>query len=76
MAEWGKRTLDIYVAALEFFNEEKMLAHFHADSIYRTEILPRKLDIDLRYVESHNLWRGVTIFLATARGVVLRAGGN
>lgn len=58
-------------ASLAFAREEHMLSGADWEEVYRHEILPAKLAMDLDYLERHSLWTDLFILLKTA-GAVLR----
>lgn len=57
--------------SLEFADEEDKLAEAGGPDAYATSIMPRKLELDLRYVERHTLGGDVGILVRTA-GLALR----
>lgn len=58
-------------ASLTFRDEEGIIARRGGDhdTVYREEILPAKLAIDLQYVDCRSMWMDVRILLRTARVV-------
>jgi lipopolysaccharide/colanic/teichoic acid biosynthesis glycosyltransferase len=61
------------ISQLEFRNEEAMLADREdVPSFYIQEIMPRKLELDLRYVLEHTLWMDLGILVRTVVAVLLR----
>ena len=60
-------------AALAFVDEEAMLSGAHAETIYEREVMPRKLALDLEYVDHHSFGRDLRILGRTATLVVTRA---
>jgi len=60
-------------ASIEFRNEEELLAAApNPESYYRNVILPRKLDLYERYVETRSFWGDVGILLKTVWAVAGR----
>ena len=60
-------------AVLAFVDEEAMLSGAHAETIYEREVMPRKLALDLDYVDHHSFGRDLRILGRTAALVVKRA---
>ena len=60
-------------AALAFVDEEAMLSGAHAETIYEREVMPRKLALDLDYVDHHSFGGDLRILGSTAALVVKRA---
>jgi lipopolysaccharide/colanic/teichoic acid biosynthesis glycosyltransferase len=58
---------------LRYRHEEKMLPHAAIEQVYCTEIMPRKLEIDLEYVRTRTLWSDLRLLFATAQGLARRA---
>lgn len=60
-------------AAIEFRNEEKLLAQ-SADPIktYREVILPQKLDLYIDYVNNQSFWGDVNIIFRTIKVIILK----
>jgi lipopolysaccharide/colanic/teichoic acid biosynthesis glycosyltransferase len=56
---------------LLYRHEERLLQAADVDHQYRTELLPKKLESDLRYVADRTLWGDIRLIVATA-GAVLR----
>ncbi|MGH2442514.1 MAG: sugar transferase [Chloroflexota bacterium] len=59
-------------AQLRFRHEERMLNHADAEDRYRRELLPRKLEIDIDYVNTRSLPQDMRLLLLTARVLVSR----
>ena len=59
-------------AALAFVDEEAMLSGAHAETIYEREVMPRKLALDLEYVDHHSFAGDLRILGRTAALVVTR----
>ena len=59
-------------AALAFVDEEAMLSGAHAETIYEREVMPRKLALDLEYVDHHSFGGDLRILGRTAALVVTR----
>ena len=57
--------------SLAFADEEARLAEAGGAAAYATSIMPRKLELDLRYVERHTIGGDLRILLRTA-GLALR----
>lgn len=57
---------------LVFRDEERLLRYEDADRVYRSALLPKKLEMDLRYLENRTLVSDLQILMATARRVVKR----
>jgi lipopolysaccharide/colanic/teichoic acid biosynthesis glycosyltransferase len=60
-------------AVLAFVDEEAMLSGAHAETIYEREVMPRKLALDLDYVDRHSFGGDLRILGRTAALVVKRA---
>jgi len=60
-------------AVLAFVDEEAMLNGAHAETIYEREVMPRKLALDLEYVDHHSFGGDLRILGRTAALVVKRA---
>ena len=60
-------------AVLAFVDEEAMLSGAHAETIYEREVMPRKLALDLDYVDHHSFGGDLRILGRTAALVVKRA---
>jgi lipopolysaccharide/colanic/teichoic acid biosynthesis glycosyltransferase len=60
-------------AAIAFVDEEAMLSGSHAETIYESEVMPRKLALDLDYVAHHSFAGDVRLLGRTAALVVTRA---
>jgi lipopolysaccharide/colanic/teichoic acid biosynthesis glycosyltransferase len=60
-------------AVLAFVDEEAMLSGAHAETIYEREVMPRKLALDLEYVDHHSFGGDLRILGRTAALVVKRA---
>jgi lipopolysaccharide/colanic/teichoic acid biosynthesis glycosyltransferase len=60
-------------ASIEFRNEEELLAQSE-DPIktYKDEILPRKLDLYIDYVNNQSFWGDIMIILKTIKVVILK----
>jgi lipopolysaccharide/colanic/teichoic acid biosynthesis glycosyltransferase len=52
-------------ASLAYRHEEKMLAEQDWERIYRTEILPAKLAIDMRYISQRTLLSDISLLIKT-----------
>jgi lipopolysaccharide/colanic/teichoic acid biosynthesis glycosyltransferase len=48
-------------------HEEQELDYSRVEEQYRTEILPRKVESDLRYVRNRSLWRDLRLIMTTVR---------
>ena len=60
-------------ASLLFRNEEEILsASASPENTYRDEILPLKLDLDVKYVNHHSFFTDLSIILRTAWAVIGR----
>lgn len=60
-------------ASIEFRNEEELLAASpDPEKYYREVILPRKLDLYEKYVESHRFFGDIMILLRTMKAVVFK----
>lgn len=55
---------------LVFRDEERMLRYDDADTVYRSVLLPRKLEMDLRYVENRSFAADLRILVRTVGRVV------
>jgi len=58
-------------AVIVFVDEESMLTGSDPEASYRRDVMPKKLALDLDYVEHHGFQRDLSILLATA-GIVIR----
>jgi lipopolysaccharide/colanic/teichoic acid biosynthesis glycosyltransferase len=73
-----RRLLDIRpgitgAAAVAFRDEESLLANAEdLEFTYIHDVLPQKLDLELRYLERPSLWADVQLLLATAAAVLRR----
>ena len=57
-------------ASLKFRNEEELLTvSTNPEETYRTEILPKKLDLNIRYVQNNSLAGDLKIILKTIKAV-------
>ena len=58
-------------ASIEFRNEEELLAAAsNPEEYYRTVILPRKLDLYIRYVDTHTFWGDIAIIFKTFKAIL------
>ncbi len=53
-------------ASVQYRHEEQLLAASTVDDVYRREIMPQKLALDLDYVSRRSFWLDVRILLQTA----------
>jgi lipopolysaccharide/colanic/teichoic acid biosynthesis glycosyltransferase len=58
---------------LRFRHEEQMLPEADTERVYCTEVMPRKLEMDLEYVRTRTFWTDLRVLWATARGLARRA---
>ena len=62
-------------ASIEFRHEEELLAPTtDPESLYRTVILPRKLDLSVAYLRRSSLWTDVGVLARTAAAVMTGRG--
>ena len=59
-------------AALAFLDEEDVLSGGQAEARYLGEVMPLKLELELRYLEGATLATDIDILLRTAGAVILR----
>lgn len=52
-------------ASLEYRDEEAVLSGENWETIYRTEILPAKINIDLEYIDERTVWTDLKIVART-----------
>lgn len=52
-------------ASLAFHNEEKMLTGENWEHVYRTEVMPQKLAMDLDYLTRHTIRTDITLIVRT-----------
>jgi len=65
------------LASIEFRDEQELLAAAaDPEATYIHQILPRKLDLYLRYVRQRSLWLDLKILLSTALAVFFRGGSK
>lgn len=57
---------------LAFVDEASMLAFHNVEDMYRSELLPRKLEMDLQYVWNRSFWSDVRILVATGARLLHR----
>lgn len=57
---------------IEFRHEERLLTGPDVEYEYRTQLLPKKLDIDLEYVRNNSLRMDIWIMLSTVRKIFSR----
>jgi lipopolysaccharide/colanic/teichoic acid biosynthesis glycosyltransferase len=50
---------------LAYRHEEQLLRHSGVVDVYLRELMPRKLEMDLLYVERRNLWLDVRLLVST-----------
>jgi lipopolysaccharide/colanic/teichoic acid biosynthesis glycosyltransferase len=58
---------------LRYRHEEQLLPQADLERVYCTEIMPRKLEIDLEYVRTRTLWTDLRLLCATAQGLARRS---
>jgi lipopolysaccharide/colanic/teichoic acid biosynthesis glycosyltransferase len=58
---------------LRYRHEEQLLPQADLERVYCTEIMPRKLEMDLEYVRTHTLWTDLRVLCATAQGLARRS---
>jgi lipopolysaccharide/colanic/teichoic acid biosynthesis glycosyltransferase len=56
-------------ASIQFRHEEQMLSASTVDDVYRREIMPRKLALDLDYIARQSLWLDMRILLRTGLAI-------
>ncbi len=54
------------LASVEYRNEESMLSQSNLEEVYTQVVMPRKLEIDLAYVDRMSLWSDVQVLAKTA----------
>ncbi|UCC77064.1 MAG: sugar transferase [Anaerolineales bacterium] len=57
------------LASLKYFDEEDLLRGGEADDLYTRVIMPRKLEMDLAYMESRTLWSDLKVIAMTIAAV-------
>ena len=57
-------------ASLTFRHEEELLAGANWETVYRTQVLPDKLAIDLAYLAQRTLWSDLVLILRTIGSMV------
>ena len=58
-------------ASIAFINENEILAHAaDAEQLYTTEIMQRKLDLNLKYIRQKNFFTDLKIIFGTIKKVV------
>lgn len=57
------------LASLKYFDEEALLGGGDADDLYTRVIMPRKLEMDLAYMESRTLWSDLKVIAMTIAAV-------
>jgi lipopolysaccharide/colanic/teichoic acid biosynthesis glycosyltransferase len=62
-------------AAIAYIDEEKRLEGKDSEKAYLEEVMPGKLELELRYLENASLWSDLGILARTARAIVRRGGG-
>jgi len=54
------------LATLEFRNEERWLGEVeNPEQVYINEVIPRKIELNLKYAENANLWQDFKIIVRT-----------
>ena len=60
-------------ASIEFRNEEELLAQSaNPEETYKNDVLPRKLELYINYVNHYSFWGDVRIILKTIQTVLLK----
>ena len=60
-------------ASIEFRNEEELLANAEdSETMYRDVILPRKLDLYIKYVENRSLSGDLKIIYRTIKTIIFK----
>ena len=57
-------------ASLAYSNESQHLAGEEWEAVYRTRIMPAKLDIDLEYLSRRTIWTDLKLILWTFAAVI------
>ncbi len=75
--ERQRRVLDVLPGVtgptqLQFRHEERLLVHSDVEQMYCAQILPRKLEMDLNYVETRTLQIDLRILVATVGRLLAR----
>lgn len=71
-----KKVLDVKpgitdYASIEFVNENELLANFeNSDQMYIENIMPRKIELNLKYLEEKSLINDILIIIKTLRAIV------
>jgi lipopolysaccharide/colanic/teichoic acid biosynthesis glycosyltransferase len=74
VARYDKRQLEVLKvrpgitdqASVEFANESDYLSRFtDAEAAYTKEVLPKKLQLNLEYIQNQSFWSDITIILRT-----------
>jgi lipopolysaccharide/colanic/teichoic acid biosynthesis glycosyltransferase len=61
------------LASIEYRHEEELLAKGGGDAFYVQVLMPRKLEIDLAYLERATLWSDLQVLWMTVASVFFRA---
>jgi len=62
-------------AAIAYIDEEKRLEGKDSEKTYLSEVMPGKLELELRYIERASLWTDLGILARTAGAIVRRGSG-
>lgn len=62
-------------AAIAFIDEEKRLKGRDPEKTYLEEVMPNKLDLELRYLQRASLWSDLAVLARTAGAIVRRGAG-
>jgi lipopolysaccharide/colanic/teichoic acid biosynthesis glycosyltransferase len=57
-------------ASIHYRHEERLLSAEHVDVVYRTQVMPQKLALDLEYLERQSLLLDVSIIMRTLLAVL------
>ena len=57
-------------ASIQYRHEEQLLSADQVDAVYRTQVLPQKLALDLAYLDRQSLWLDVLILFRTVWAVL------
>jgi lipopolysaccharide/colanic/teichoic acid biosynthesis glycosyltransferase len=56
-------------ASVAYRDEEAMLWQHNADDLYTRVLMPRKLEMDLAYIEQMDMWSDLKVIAMTIRAV-------
>lgn len=56
-------------ASVAYRDEEAMLRHHNVDDLYARVLMPRKLEMDLAYIERMDLWSDLKVIAMTIRAL-------